>query len=283
MRARLLVLAAAILFSTGGAAIKASSLNNWQVAGFRCGAGLIALLLFLPETRRNWSWRIVPGAVALAATFTLFVTANKLTTAANATFIQYTAPIFLLLAGPWLLREPIRRADVAFIGAVAAGMACFFFGTTNSTVTAPNPALGNLLAAFSAVTWAVTLGCMRWSRRASGRDTGLQTCVLGCLITFLGCLPLALPGLAPNTRDALIILYLGPIQVGLAYVCLTRGMREVGAFEASAVLLSEPAINPLWAWLLHSETPGVWASVGGTLILAATLLNTWWRSRGQTA
>ena len=251
---RLLVLAAALLFSTAGAAIKASSLNSWQVSSFRCGIGLAAMLLFLPETRRGWTWRIVPGAAALATTFVLFVTANKLTTAASAIFIQYTAPVHLLLLGPWFLREPIRRADLVFIAAVAAGMSCFFVSSADVSVTAPNPALGNLLAAGASVTWALTLALLRWSSQAAHEDSSLQTVALGCLVTFAGCLPAALPGLAMTGRDVAILVYLGVFQIGLAYFCLTRGMRRVGAFEASA---------------------------GGALILSATLVNTWWRGRGR--
>ena len=275
---RLLVLASAFLFSTAGAAIKATSLNSWQIAGFRCGIGLAALLLFLPETRRGWTWRIVPGAIALATTFVLFVSANKLTTAASTIFIQYTAPVHLLLLGPWLLREPIRRADLALIAAVAIGMSCFFIGSDRASATAPNPALGNLLAAGASVTWALTLACLRWSSRAAHLDSSLQTVALGCLITFIGCLPAALPGLAFTARDAAILAYLGVFQIGLSYFCLTRGMRQVGAFEASTLLLSEPAMNPLWAWLIHGETPGAWALGGGAMILSATLVNTWWRN-----
>ena len=103
------VLAAALLFSTGGAAIKACSLTGWQVAGFRSGVAAVALWLLVPGARRQWNWRTLLAGIFYAATLILFVTANKLTTSANAIFLQSTAPLYLLLLGPLVLREPVRR------------------------------------------------------------------------------------------------------------------------------------------------------------------------------
>src|SRR5438876_87828 len=94
---RLLVFLAALLFSTGGAAIKAASLTGWQVACFRSAVAAAVLLAALPEARRNWTWRIVPVASAYAATLITFVLANRLTSSANAIFLQSTAPFYLLL------------------------------------------------------------------------------------------------------------------------------------------------------------------------------------------
>ncbi len=116
MRYRLLILAAAVLFSTGGAAIKSASLTSWQVACFRSGVAAVALLLLVPASRRLRNYRVWVAAAAYAATMILFVAANKLTTAANAIFIQSTAPLYLLLLGPWLLKEPIRRRDSGLHG-----------------------------------------------------------------------------------------------------------------------------------------------------------------------
>jgi drug/metabolite transporter (DMT)-like permease len=92
-------------------------------------------------------------------------------------------------------------------------------------------------------------------------------------------LPLALPLAGIRASDAAVILYLGAAQIGLAYWCLTRAMRHVTAFEANTVLLLEPALNPVWVWLIHGEKPGAWALAGGAVILAATLANTWRNER----
>src|SRR5690348_13392589 len=145
VRNRLMLAAAALLFSTGGAAIKAATLTAWQVASFRCGVAAVFLLLALPEARRGWSWRILPPAVAYAATLVLFVLANRLTTSANSIFLQSTAPLYLLLLGPWLLKEPVRRADWISSAAVAAGLVFIFMGAAMPAITAPDPRRGNLV------------------------------------------------------------------------------------------------------------------------------------------
>src|SRR5688572_9564853 len=106
--ARFEILAAAALFSTGGAAIKACELSSWQVASFRSGVAAIAILLMAPAARRGWTWKTLAVGVSYAATVILFVLANKTTTSANSIFLQSTAPLYLLLLAPVLLDEPVR-------------------------------------------------------------------------------------------------------------------------------------------------------------------------------
>ena len=134
------------LFSTGGAAIKAASLTGWQVASFRSAVATLVLLAVVPEARRRWHWRMLPVSVAYAATLVLFVLANRLTTSANAIFLQSTAPLYLLLLGPLVLHEPIRRAGLLYALAVGGGLILFFAGSDAVAATAPDPPRGNLLA-----------------------------------------------------------------------------------------------------------------------------------------
>jgi drug/metabolite transporter (DMT)-like permease len=82
---------------------------------------------------------------------------------------------------------------------------------------------------------------------------------LGNLIACVAALPLALPATSISGKDAAVLLYLGTVQIGLAYLCLTRGIRHVPALEATTLLMAEPALNPVWTWLVHAETPGAWA------------------------
>jgi drug/metabolite transporter, DME family len=272
---RLQLLGAALLFSTGGAAIKATTLNSWQVAGFRSVIAAAAVFLLMPAARRGWTWHVLPVGVAYASTLVLFVTANKLTTSANAIFLQSTAPLYMLLFGPLLLKEAVRRRDLVFMVPVALGLGLFFVGSDAPSSTATNPALGNVLATTSGVTWALTLVGLRWlGNRAGGEGSALPTVVAGNLIAFLACLPAALPVASATTGDWLGVTYLGVFQIGAAYVLLTAGIRHVPALEASVLLLLEPALNPVWAWLVHGETPGVWSIAGGALILGATLART---------
>jgi drug/metabolite transporter (DMT)-like permease len=263
------LLAAAVLFSTGGAGIKATALTSWQVASFRSGIAALALLLLLPATRRNWSWRAVLVGAAYAATLILFVNANKMTTAANTIFLQATAPLYLLLLGPLLLKEPLRRSGLSLMAVLGLGMSLFFIGEQTPLDTAPDPSAGNVLALLSGLTWALTISGFRWLQsRDETVAAGLAATVAGNAVACLACLPMALPVLESGPADWFVVGYLGVFQIGLAYALLNRGMRHVPALEASLVLLAEPAFSPLWAWIVHGERPHNLALLGGAMILA---------------
>jgi len=270
---RLRIIGAATLFSTGGAAIKAATLTGWQIASFRSGLAAVAVFLLVPAARRGWSWRVALVSVAYAATMVLFVTSNKATTAANAIFLQSTAPLYILLLAPWLLKERANRADYVTMVALAVGLGLVVAGLPPAAATAPNPVLGNALALASGVSWAFTLMGLRWLGSAEGGESAtMATVVLGNLLACLLCLPLALPVVDASVTDLAIIGYLGLFQIGLAYVMMTRGLRGVPAVEASMLLLLEPALNPIWAWLVHGERPGTLPLLGGAVIFAAMVV-----------
>jgi len=278
---RLAALGAAVLFSTGGAAIKATTLTSWQVAGFRSGVAAIALLALVPAARRNWSWRVPLAGVAYAATLITFVLANKLTTAANAIFLQGTGPLYLLLLGPLLLKERVARRDLGVAALMGVGMALVLFSGQPRLATAPDPLRGNLLGVATGIAWAFTLLSLRWlgSDRPGG-GAAMAAVVAGNVIACLGALPQALPLGASTTTDWLVIGYLGLFQIGLAYVLLTFAVKHLSALETSLLILAEPALNPVWTVLVHGERPARWAILGGALILAATLANLAGRDRG---
>src|SRR5690242_15924115 len=166
---------------------------------------------------------MIPIALAYAATLVLFALANRLTTSANAIFLQSTAPIYVLLIGPWLLKERIRRGDIIYILCVGAGMAIFAVGRDRAVSTAPDPPLGNALALASGLTYAAMLAGLRWLGRGKRADAALATVAAGNVAAFLIALPMAFPVTRFSAADGLVILYLGAIQIGLAYWCLTLG------------------------------------------------------------
>ena len=268
-RARLDIVVAALLFSTGGAAIKATALNGFEVAGLRSGIAALALVTLLPAARRGFGWRSAAVGVAFAGTLVLFVSANKLTTSAASIFLQSTAPLYVLLLGPWLLRERASRSDLVLMVPVALGLVLVFAGTGTAGRTAPDPFLGNLLALASGVTWALAIMGLRWMA-GDGKSSPLAAAVLGNVFAAVACLPLVRSFAAVTTADWLALLYLGVFQVGLAYVFLTRGVGRLPALDAALLLLVEPALNPVWAWLVHGERPSALALAGGALILGST-------------
>lgn len=273
--ARFRLLLAAALFSTGGVAIKGCGLSPWQVSAFRSGIGALTLLALAPESRRGWTLRTLVVGLAYAGTVTLFALANRMTTSANAIFLQSTAPLYLLLLGPWLLREPLHRRDLAFLGALAVGMALFFVGVEPASRTAPDPGLGNALAAGSGLCWALTILGLRWLGRDGSGGAGAT--VVGNLLGCALALPFALPLGASTPTDWALVTFLGVVQIGVSYVLVTRATRHVPALEATLLLLLEPVLNPIWSWLVHGERPGPWSLVGGAIILVATFA----RARGS--
>jgi drug/metabolite transporter (DMT)-like permease len=279
-RARLQLAAAAVLFSTGGAAIKAADFTAWQIASFRSGIAAIAIFGLAAEARRGWSRRAVLVGVAYALCLTLFVLANRLTTAANTIYLQSTAPLYLAILAPWLLREPTRRQDLYFMAAFAAGLALVFLNAEPAMATAPDPVRGNLMAVTSGVFWALTVCGLRWMGAAGGRHGSAAAAVVsGNITAFLVSLPLALPLGGHSLQDWGIIAYLGVFQIALAYIFVTRAIALIPALEASLILLIEPVLNPVWAWFVQGERPGLWALVGGAVILAATVLKGWLDAR----
>jgi len=275
--ARLQLVLAALCFSTAGAAIKWCAFGPSQIAAIRALVAMLAILVLIPESRHRWSWRVGLVGVGYAAAGLLFVFANKLTTAANTVFLQATNPLFVVALAPWLLKERVQAADLAFMGVLTVGLTLLFVGGQRHFATAPDPAVGNVLAAGSAVAWAFTVTGYRWLARQGGAGHGPIAAAAACgnLIVFLVCVPGALPFAAGRAVDWVIVIYLGVFQLGLAYVFLSRAIARVPALEASLFLLVEPVLSPVWAWLAHGETPGPLAALGGIVILTATALKSW--------
>jgi len=272
---RLQIVGAALLFSTGGAVIKATTLNNWQVAGFRSIVAALTILLLIPSARRNWTWRSALVGLTYALTLVLFVSATKLTTAANAIFLQATAPLYLLILSPLLLKERVRRVDIALTAVVACGLACFFIGREPARATAPQPFAGNLIAALCGLSYGFTIAGLRAiGSRPDAPETPMATIAFGNVLAFLICLPAALPVHRAGLLDVAAILYLGVFQISLAYYLLGAGVKFVPAVEVGTLLLIEPALNPVWTWIIHDERPGPFAIAGGLLILFASAART---------
>ena len=277
MSPRLRVVAASVLFSTGGAAIKLCAFGPWQLAAGRAVIAAAAMIVLIPEARRGWSWRAPFVGVAYAGAGLLLIFANKLTTAASAIFIQATNPLFILALAPVLVHERVTRRDLEYMLVLAGGMALLLSAPGRRFATAPNPFVGNVLAAGCAVSWALTVIGYRWVARrgVGGHGAVAAAAVSGNAIVFLTALPLALPFASGTPRDWLVVAYLGVFQLALAYVFLSRAITHVRALEVALVGLVEPVLAPIWAWLVHGETPGLRAVMGGIVILAATAWHAW--------
>lgn len=264
VRSRLLLIAAAFLWSTAGAAMKLCQLSGWQIAGGRSLVAGAFLFVAVRGARQRPSWPVLATSAAYAATVICFAVANKLTTAANAIFIQSTAPLWVVLLSPQLLGEHPSRAELWSIPVYAVGLSCFFLDDLS-----PGQMLGNGVALGAGLAFATcTIGLRKL--RAGGSSALVYGNGLAALVTA----PLWLAGPVPAWSDLLALAYLGVFQLGLAYLCFARGVAHTPALEASLLVLLEPVLNPIWTFILAGERPGPWATGGGAIILAATLWRT---------
>lgn len=264
LRHRLAILAAAALWSSAGAAIKLSQLGGWQLAAGRSLVAGAVLALVLSGSRRLPSRKAWLVASAYAATVVLFVVANKLTTSANAIFLQDTAPLYVLALSPVLLKERATRGELAAVPVFIAGLALFFVDRLE-----PGQLLGNVLALVSGLSFALCILGLR-----AVPSEGQAILVWGNLLAGVGALAPALDGPTPTATDLWIVLFLGTFQLGLSYALFQYGVRHTPAVEASLLVLLEPVLNPIWTFLFTGERPGSWALLGGTIILAATAWRT---------
>jgi drug/metabolite transporter (DMT)-like permease len=262
-KAIIFLLLAAALWSTGGIMVK---IINWQPAAILGGRSIFSSLLFLFYLRRiptNWTrWKIL-ASVGYILTAFLFVTSTKLTTAANAIFLQYTAPIYIVLLAFWFLREKPSRIDWASMFVIFLGL-MLFFGDKLTT----NGFLGNILAVLSGITSALMIVSMRAQKDGSPAESILIANIFMALFGF----PFVLKQSWTVTNWA-IILYLGVIQIGLAFILFSMGIKHIPALEANLIGALEPVLNPVWVFLFFGESMGMFALIGGLVVLGGVALS----------
>ena len=257
----MLLLASAILWSLGGVLIKSIDWTPVAIAGTRSLIAMMAIGLVMPGVVRKISWQTLPGAIAYSATVILFVVATKLTTAANAIFLQYTAPIYIAIISPWLLRERTKWQDWLLILIALAGVALFFIDQLSLQ------GLSGVIAALgSGVAFAWLTVLMRLQRAGSPE----AVVFLGNGITFLFALPWMFPIMKIQENGPWLLL-LGCVQLALPYMLYSLAIRHVRALDASIISIIEPILNPIWVMLVTSEHPSFWSIAGGSIVLAASL------------
>ncbi len=259
VRAVGLAFLAGILWSMAGLFIKQVQWNPLAIAGARSAIAALVLLAFVGRPHFTWSRVQVGGALAYTATVITFVAATKLTTAANAILLQYTAPVYAALLGMWFLRERVRWLDWATIAVVLGGMALFFFDKLTA-----GGWWGNVLSIASGMCYASLIVLLRAQKDSSP----MESVLLGNCLTALIGLPFMLQG-APGVSGWLALVLMGVFQLGLSYVLYSTAIKHLTALEASLIPVIEPILNPVWVFLVIGELPGQFALLGGAIVLAA--------------
>lgn len=262
-RALLYIAFSAILWSTSGLFIKLIDLNPLIIAGLRSAiAAIFMLLLMRGRLQFTWTFPQISGALAYALTMILFVSATKLTTAANAILLQYTAPVFTALLGAWFLKEKVTRFDWIIIGTVIGGMFLFFFDRLSLIGI-----WGNIMAVCSGITLSYFIMCLRLQKNASP----IETVILGNLTTMLICFPFYFQQV-PTFVDWTILFYMGILQIGLSFVIFSTAIKYVAALDAILIQTLDPLLNPIWVFLVIGEAPGRWAIAGGIVVITAVTI-----------
>jgi drug/metabolite transporter (DMT)-like permease len=265
------VVIAVLLWSTGGLFIKWGTLSAAELSGARALFAAATVILLTRREGFHLNLTSAVAAVFYAALLYLFVRATMQTTAANAIFLQYTAPVYILLAEPFFFKERYRAADFIVVAFCILGMSLFFVGQLR-----PQDVEGNLTALGSGFCFAVFFLLLRHPR---AREVNRASSVIyGNLLLALVMLPAMVQGAEHFTATNLAIAaYLGIIQLGVAYTLLTLGIaRGVKSLDASVIGYIEPILNPFWVFLFLGERPGSWALAGGAIIIAAVAAHTVW-------
>jgi len=270
----ILVVFAVLLWSTGGLFIKLTTLDPFAV---NFGRSLLAAVVVAVFTYKK-GLRLDPFTLftssLYAITLTSFVYATKNTTAANAIFLQYTAPVYILVLAPFILKDPFRLRDLVTVVLCFAGMSLFFIDNAPSA-TAPNIFAGNIAGLISGVSFGLYFIFLRHPRTLQ-RNPAVSV-FYGNLIIVAVMLPILIadPPQAVGASDIAAILFLGIFQIGVAYILFTKGVAGgVRSLDASIIGFIEPLFNPVWVLIFVGERPSYWAVAGGSIIIAAVVLHT---------
>ena len=254
---------ASLGWSLGGLLIKGIAWNPMAISGMRSLIGAVLIRVWFRRMRVTWSFHQVGAAVAYAGTVILYVVANKMTTAANAILLQYTAPVYVALFSPWFLGEPARRRDWVAIAAVLCGMVLFFLDKLT-----PTGFWGNVAALGSGVCFGVLTLFLRRQKDVST----IESLYLGNLLAAAAGLPFMF-GSIPDAQSCVGLLVLGVAQLGIPYILYSIAVRHVTAITAILVPMIEPVLNPVWVFLAFGEVPGPMSILGGLIILVSVF--TW--------
>ena len=273
LAARLMVAAAAVMWSTSGFFAKAPHFADWPGPVLAFWRAAFACLVLWPLVRRpQWSWKIIPMAATFALMNYTYLTAMAKGSAANAIWLQFTAPIWVLVAGVLLFGEKATRRDLWLVAFSAAGVGVILFYESRGK-------------SLEAVLWGLASGLFYAGVVLSLRNLrsmdATWLAAVNHTVTAAVLAPLALAPLwqesassvpLPGGIQWLLLAGFGILQMGVPYVLFTRGLRSIPAHEGANIGLLEPLLVPVWVYLAWGDPPAWWTLVGGGLILVGLLL-----------
>lgn len=268
--------ATAFFWSLAGIFIKLVDWNPFAIAGARSLVAAAFILVVIRKPRFTFSGAQLGAAVSSCATMLMFIYANKATTSANAILLQYGAPIYTGILSAIIIKEKPRAEHILGFVAVAAGMVLFFVGGIGG-----GSLKGDLVAIASGVSFSFYYVFMRMQKDGSPIESSLLAHIMTAAIA-LG-ISLFLPAPVITAKAVGAILGLGVLQIGVASILFSWGIKRVPATEGILIGGLEPVFNPLWVFLFMGERPGNNALAGGALILCAVVVTSLVSTRRDTA
>ncbi|HQF42132.1 MAG TPA: DMT family transporter [Ignavibacteriaceae bacterium] len=255
----------AILWSSGGLLIKLVTLNSMQISFFRCAIAAIVFAMMFRKRVLMVNKLSLFNSLAYAAVLILFVIATKTTTAANAIFLQSTAPIYVLIFEPMLTKTHWERINIITIVICFLGMILFFMGDLT-----PGDIQGNIAALLAGVAFAAFFLGMR----KNNPQYGESSIFYGNIMVTLFCIPFVTDMNTISLENFTLVALLGVFQIAFAYALFSYGIKRIIAVEASIISLFEPVLNPIWVFIGYGEVPSFYAIIGGIIIITAITART---------
>ena len=258
----LLLIITGVLWSTGGLLIKLIPWSPISIAGIRSGFSALIIYLYSKPHNKGVGRNLWAGAFCYSVMVVSFVFANKITASGNVILIQYAAPIYVALFSYSFLGEKASKIDWITIVIIIFGLSCFFYEDLSL-----KQKWGNVLAIFSGLGFAGLTLFMRKEKNANPIDCVL----LGNLITFVICLPSYFTGVTMEATPWLSIIFLGFVQLGLAYILFSTAIKYVNALDAIIYPVIEPLFNPLLTFIFIGEQMSQTALIGGFLVITGVI------------
>ncbi len=261
----LYVFTAALLWSSGGLFIKLISLSAMQLSFFRCSIAAITFALIFRKQILLMNKLSLVNSIIYAIVLITFVIATKTTTAANAIFLQATAPIYVLIFEPLINKTKYERINIITVGVCVIGMILFFVGKLE-----PGHLEGNLVALISGITFAALFLGMK----KNDQKYQQSSIFWGNILVSLICIPFLSSLEMITFSDLWMVSFLGVFQIALAYAFFASGLKRILAVEASIISMVEPVLNPVWVLIGYGELPSSYSILGGSIIIFAIVMRT---------
>lgn len=264
----IMTILAAILWSTGGLFIKLLPLDAFTILFYRSFYAAIIFIIIFRKSLFRFNKLSLVSILFYAPLLIAFVTSTKLTTAANAIFLQYTAPAFVLLLEPYFVRTKLTKINIFTVTVCFAGMCLFFV----EQFSRPDNWLGIWIAFLNGLILAGLLITQKMNKPEFQPGAVFLGNIVVCLIT----LPWFIDNPFPTFQENNYLMILGFGQLGLGFALFLFGQKYLPAIESSLISMLEPILNPVWVFIGYGENPGYWAIVGGLVIIAALIFRLYW-------